>query len=194
MTRWGRAVLVSCVVALAGCTPSGATDTTDTTAPTTTTRVPRVTDNSTRPQITFDPCLDIPLHTMADLGYEPATIHELAYPMGDYSFLGCMYRSTGPVEIPRKYLLVILSANVTLDEEYEKDGEFATHTQINGRPGLLEINTALGGSCSYVLSTDFGTVHYLRTTYSYSGDPIPLDEWCTGFDDFIATVEPLIEP
>jgi len=190
MANWKHPALAAlAALALSGCAPNTIADTT---TPTTTTRVPRVTDNSTRPQITFDPCLDIPLHTMADLGYEPATIHELAYPMGDYSFLGCMYRSNGPVESPRDYTLVILSANVTLDEEYEKNGHYATHSRINGIPALVEINDQIPGDCSYVVATDFGVVHFSRTTHTYSGDPVPIDEWCAGFESLVSTLERFI--
>ena len=200
MAGWGYAVVGLSALLVAGCSPSvepapvAAEAATSTSTPTTTTRVPRATDNSGRPPVTFDPCLDIPDDVLIGFGFDAADKDELAYPMGTHTFLGCLYVSNAPLDSPRRHYLTILSANVTLEEELEKDGQYATPTEVNGRPGVIEINEAFEGECTYVLSTDFGTVHYLYSTTTYSKKPLPVDEWCIGVDEFIATLEPFLEP
>ncbi|WP_226436192.1 DUF3558 domain-containing protein [Rhodococcus yananensis] len=174
-------------VVLVGCSANTATEPTPTT--TTTTRIPRVTDNSVRPPITFDPCLDIPDEAMEELGYDARDKDVDAYPMGAYSFLGCSYRSPAVENGLRQFSLSILAGNVTLDEELAKVGDIATPTQINGRRALLEIDESSSGDCTYVLETEFGLVLYCRTHYKLGSTPVPRDQWCIDMEHLVATLE-----
>ncbi len=61
--------IASTAVALMGCT---ATATTESNPQTSSTRVPRHVDESTRPQVAFDPCLDIPDEALLEAGYDRA--------------------------------------------------------------------------------------------------------------------------
>ena len=74
-----------------------------------TTRAPRFTDQSDRPLVTYDPCLDIPESAIEEAGLDPLSKSEQDFPGGDRTFLGCTY-------ITRRVVGVnILSTNSTLD-------------------------------------------------------------------------------
>ncbi|MCK0093912.1 DUF3558 domain-containing protein [Rhodococcus sp. F64268] len=182
------------VAAACGPAPAPAVDnsTTVTTAPTT--RTPRIVDDSGRPDITFDPCLDLPDDVMTAAGYDAAHKEFADMPMGSYTFLACYYRGT--VQIPgvlARYDLNVMAGNVSLDEELKKNGQFATEITINGRPALREIGTNGDNECTYVLETNFGIVLFNRLYHKDHTGPVPLDEWCAGLDDFVTAVEPLLK-
>ncbi|KLL95168.1 hypothetical protein NJ76_29330, partial [Rhodococcus sp. IITR03] len=60
MGRWGTVALAALAVVATACSPSAADDVMSDEASTSTTRTPRITDDSGRPPVTFDPCYDIP--------------------------------------------------------------------------------------------------------------------------------------
>ncbi|MFZ3391646.1 DUF3558 domain-containing protein [Rhodococcus sp. 7Tela_A2] len=162
--------------------------------PTSTTRTPRVVDDSGRPQITFDPCLDIPDDLLASSDFDPRSKGPIEMPMGTYSFLGCDYRGT--LHIPgvlSSYSLIILSGNVTLEEELAKNGHVAIETTVNGRRALQEIDPSLKGSCAYVVQSSFGIVILSRIYHADHSRAVPQHEWCAGFAEFVVAIEPLIE-
>ncbi|MCK0093922.1 DUF3558 domain-containing protein, partial [Rhodococcus sp. F64268] len=75
MSRWRRAALAAAIIAVAAaCGPTPATEIDDSTTVATapTTRTPRIVDDSGRPDITFDPCLDLPDDVMTAAGYDAA--------------------------------------------------------------------------------------------------------------------------
>lgn len=184
------------VMTVAGCTSGAATpsESEPVETPTSTTRTPRVVDDSRRPQITFDPCLDIPDELLASSGFDPRSKRPKELPMGTYSFLGCDYRGT--LHIPgvlRSYSLIILSGNVTLEEELAKNGHVATETVINGRRALQEVDPALSGSCAFVLESEFGIVILSRIYNADHTRGVPQTEWCAGFTELVTDIEPLID-
>ncbi|MEV4633524.1 DUF3558 domain-containing protein [Rhodococcus coprophilus] len=161
--------------------------------PTSTTRTPRVVDDSGRPQITFDPCLDIPDEVLVENEYDPRSKESTDYPMGTYSFIGCRFKGT--LRIPgvlRRYGLSVLSGNVTMEEEKAKNDHIATESRVNGRRALIELDPEMRGSCAYVLEAEFGIVIVSRTYHADHSQEIPRAEWCAGFDQFVSAVEPLI--
>nr|WP_111731663.1 DUF3558 domain-containing protein [Rhodococcus coprophilus] len=189
-------VSLAVVVTVSGCAPGAArtseSETVET--PTSTTRTPRVVDDSGRPQITFDPCLDIPDEVLVDAGYDPRSKEIADYPMGTYSFVGCRFKGT--LHIPgvlRRYGLNVLSGNVTLEEELAKDRHIATETTVNGRRALLEVDSNNQNSCGIAVETEFGIVIFSRTYYPDHTRGVPTDLWCSGLEELVSSVEPLLD-
>jgi len=185
------AIVVSAASCGSGSAATGESESVSTESATSATRTPRVVDDSGRPQITFDPCLDIPDDLLTEAGYDPRSKEPTDYPMGDYSFLGCRFKGT--VHIPgflRRYGLSVLSGNVSLEEEAAKNGHIATEVSVNGRRALLEIDPDMHGSCAYVLQTGFGIVILSRTYHPDHSRAVPEAEWCAGFDQLVSTIEP----
>ncbi|MGN5237282.1 MULTISPECIES: DUF3558 family protein [unclassified Rhodococcus (in: high G+C Gram-positive bacteria)] len=189
------AALITAGVVLSGCTASEATvGAAEDTTTTPTTRAPRITDESGRPDITFDPCLDIPDDVLAEAGYDPRTEDSADYPMEHYTFIGCKYRA--PVAIPgviRSYGLGILSGNVTIDEELAKVGDIASETTVNGRRALLEYDPKPDNTCSIAVQTDFGIVIFSRLYHADHTRTLTRDERCGGLADTVALFEPFID-
>lgn len=190
-----NAARVGAALIIAGVLLSGCTTTSDTTpvaaeepAPTTpTTRAPRIVDDSGRPDITFDPCLDIPDDVLVDAGYDPRTEDSADYPMEHYTFIGCRYRA--PVNSPgviRSYGLSILAGNVSIDEELAKVGDVASETTVNGRRALLEYDPKPDNSCAITLQTDFGIVIIDRLYHADHTRTLTFDERCGGLHDAVA--------
>ncbi|MFD6895140.1 DUF3558 domain-containing protein [Rhodococcus sp. NPDC060086] len=193
---------VGAALIIAGVLFSGCTTTSDTTpvaaeepAPTTpTTRPPRLTDESGRPDITFDPCLDIPDDVLVDAGYDPRTKDIADYLMEQYTFMVCTYRA--PVKVPgviRSYGLNILSGNVSIDEELAKVGDVASETTVNGRRALLEYDPKPDNSCAITLQTDFGIIIFDRLYHADHTRTLTFDERCGGLADTVALFEPFVD-
>ncbi|MCD5418857.1 DUF3558 domain-containing protein [Rhodococcus pyridinivorans] len=195
MGRWGIVALAALAVMGTACSPGSADDVAvgDETA-TTTTRTPRITDDSGRPPVAFDPCYDIPDDVMNAAGYDAAKKELADMPMGAYTFLGCAYDKRDYVPgVRRGYGLNILSGNVTLEEELAKNERIATDTTVNGRRALVEVDSTDRNTCTYVLQTDFGLIIFSRLYYTDHAGPAPEGEWCSGMDEFVTTLEPFID-
>ncbi|WP_138842349.1 DUF3558 domain-containing protein [Rhodococcus pyridinivorans] len=191
MSRWGIVALAALTAVGTACSPGSADDVAagDETA-TTTTRTPRITDDSGRPPVTFDPCYDIPDDLMNAAGYD-ATKKELAdMPMGTYTFLGCTYRDRNKVPgVRRGYSLNILAGNVSLTEELDNNRHIATTLTINDRRALLEIDTNRNNTCKYVLETEFGIVMFTRILHTERPGHALVEEWCADFEELVAAVD-----
>lgn len=87
----------------------------------------------------------------------------------------------------------MLAGNVTLEEELAKKREVATHTTINGRPALLELDPRAQDVCRYVLRTDFGIVGFSRLYYRDHTDPISSEQRCGGLEELVSTIEPYLD-
>ncbi|APE08420.1 MULTISPECIES: DUF3558 domain-containing protein [unclassified Rhodococcus (in: high G+C Gram-positive bacteria)] len=193
MGRWGIVALATAMAMLTACSPSVAGDVTGDETTTSTTRTPRITDDSGRPPVTFDPCHDIPDDVMNAAGYDAAKKEVADMPMGTYTFLGCTYKKEDLVPgVRRGYSLNILSGNVSLDEELKKNGHVAAPATINGRPALLELDPNNRDACTYVLQTDFGVVFVTRLYNTDHPGPAPQGEWCAGMEEFVGSIEPYI--
>ena len=190
MGRWETVALAAVAAIATACSPSAADDVT---SDQTTTRTPRITDDSGRPPVTFDPCYDIPDDVMNAAGYDAGKKEIADYPMGTYTFMGCSYRNDDRIPgVRRGYNLSILSGNVTIDEELEKNGHRATETTINGRRALLEVEPDDRDACAYVLQTEFGLVIFSRLYNADHVGPAPESEWCAGMEELVTELEPFI--
>ncbi|MDG3011279.1 DUF3558 domain-containing protein [Rhodococcus sp. D2-41] len=123
------------------------------------TNTPRITDDSTRPQVGFDPCADLSDGQIRQLGYQPDTRRKTDYPAQDYTFLSCSFKSTD-------YLISISSGNITFDEEVKKESGNATSapTTIDGRRALTIPHDQ---ACSLAMQTTYGMVILTRQTSSF---------------------------
>ena len=198
MSRRGLATcsLVAAIAVTTGCgspPPPDERARPETVVETSEVRTPRVVDDSGRPPVTFDPCLDLPDDVMTEAGYDAGHKEFSDMPMGSYTFLGCSYRKADPVPgVRRGYSLNVMAGNVSLREELEKNGDVAVETTINGRPALREVGPTGNDECTYVLETNFGIVLFNRLYHKDRPGPVPQTEWCTGLEEFVTRVEPFI--
>ncbi len=187
------AVAVSTAACGSGSAATGESESVSTESAMSTTRTPRVVDDSGRPEITFDPCLDVPDELLIEVGYDPRSKDIADYPMGSYTFLVCSYDGAVSVQgTMRPYGLNILSGNVTLQEELQKDGNISTSIDVNGRRALLQVDAAARNTCAVVVETAYGIVIFNRLynpDHTRGSSP---EEWCAGLQDLAAAVEPLI--
>lgn len=185
-----RAIRRAAVIALSALTLVGCahapSKSDETSTSVTSTRTPRLTDNSGRHPVTFDPCLDIPDSTITQAGYDPTTKENADFP-GEYTFLGCKYRTS-----QRQYRLTFLSGNITFEEERQKTAAYAEPIEINGRRALLELKPDLVDSCAISLETAYGILIFSRTLVHNSIGPAPTEEWCAGLEDTARLIEPLL--
>lgn len=179
-------VLTVALTALVGCGTNDSQPASNTSGEQTE-RIPRVTDNSGRPAVVFDPCLDVPDDVISQAGYVPESKKQSDYPLDDYTFLGCDFDT--PV---RQYGLSLLSGNVTFEEEKEKTAAFAKPINVNGRDGLLKLDPTLVDACAVTLETDYGILIIVRDLYSSHIGPAPQEEWCAGLEDTAGLIEPLL--
>ena len=190
MGRWGTVALAALAVVATACSPGSAEPATSDEASTSTTRTPRITDDSGRPPVTFDPCYDIPDDVMNAAGYDAGKKELADMPMGTYTFLGCTYRDSNKVpDIRRGYSLNVLAGNVSLDEELENNGHVATAVTVNERRALLEIDPNRNNTCKYVLETEFGIVMFTRILHTERTGHAPVEEWCADLEGLVAAVE-----
>ncbi|KXF84857.1 hypothetical protein D092_18820 [Rhodococcus ruber Chol-4] len=161
---------------------------------TSTTRVPRIVDESDRPPVTFDPCLDIPDQVLRDAGYDPKSEEVSDFAATHYTFLGCSYQGT--LRIPgvlRRYGLNLNSGNITFAEVQEKVAEYATPIEVDGRRALLEVDPSLRRACAVNVETSFGVLIISRVYHPDHGNGVPQGEWCAGLEDTAARISVLID-
>ncbi|MFE5705146.1 DUF3558 domain-containing protein [Rhodococcus koreensis] len=147
----------------------------------TTARVPRHIDQSDRPQVTFDPCLDIPDSAIIEAGYDVASEENADFTPDEYTFLGCTYDTP-----QRLYGLNVLSGNISFEEERQKVQTTQKSTrpiEINGRPALLEFDSAKPDVCAVSMETSSGFVILDRNLFKGTGAHAPESEWCAGLED-----------
>jgi len=182
------------VIALlaAGCsTQATSSESAPTELPTSTTRVPRHVDQSDRPQVIFDPCLDIPDSTLTAAGYEPQSEKNADFKGGSYTFLGCSYDSFHKPE-GFYYGMNVLSGNITFAEEQEKKRDHGTPIDINGRRALLIFDSTVRDYCELSVETSYGVLGFTRSIFSDHAGPVPETEWCTGLEETARIYEPFI--
>ncbi|MGI1849035.1 MULTISPECIES: DUF3558 domain-containing protein [Rhodococcus] len=154
---------------------------------TSTTRVPRIVDESDRPPVTFDPCLDIPDQVLRDAGYDPKSEEVSDFAATHYTFLTCRYEGT--LYIPgvlHRYGLNVMAGNITFAEVQEKIAEYSTFTEVNGRRALLELDPGRPWSCAVNVETSFGVLIVSRVHHPDNSAEAPRHELCTGIEDTTA--------
>lgn len=180
MRSWITAVgLAGFAVAVSGCgTPAVSPQSDTDTSLTTTMRTPRYVDNSDRPRVTFDPCLDIPDSALIEAGYDPESEENADFKGGSYTFLGCSYDTS-----QRRYGMNVLSGNVSFAEEQEKTRAYATPIEINGRRALLKFNPEVRNACDLSIETSDGFLGFTRRLIVDYAGAAPESEWCAGLED-----------
>ncbi|MDG3015250.1 DUF3558 domain-containing protein [Speluncibacter jeojiensis] len=119
-----------------------------------TTRTPRITDDSGRPQVAFDPCIDLSDAQITQLGYEPASRRKTDFPAGTYTFLSCSFESAD-------YVIGIASGNITYAEEQKKEaGSAATPTTVDGRQAMT---IPADEQCTLAMKAGYGIVILTRS-------------------------------
>ncbi|KAF0960657.1 DUF3558 domain-containing protein [Rhodococcus sp. T7] len=144
-------------------------------------RLPRHVDHSDRPQVHFDPCLDIPDSAIVEAGFDPASEENADFTPDEYTFLGCTYDTP-----QRLYGLNVLSGNISFEEERQKVQTTQKNTrpiEINGRPALLEFDSGKPDVCAISMETSSGFVIIDRNLFKGTGAHTPESEWCAGLED-----------
>ncbi|QSE79863.1 DUF3558 domain-containing protein [Rhodococcus koreensis] len=184
-----RTGAVLAVAFLAGCgsqTADGQSSPDSASTPTSA-RTPRHVDQSDRPPVSFDPCLDLPDDTLVAAGYDPTSETNADFTPDSYTFLGCSYDTQ-----QRLYGLNILSGNIAFAEEREKTKGYSTPTEINGRPALLKWETNKPNACALSIETPYGVLILDRSVFQGHGVDAPEAEWCAGLEETARTFEPFI--
>ncbi|RVW04339.1 DUF3558 family protein [Rhodococcus xishaensis] len=148
----------------------------DTVSPTPTVRVPRHVDQSDRPLVTFDPCLDIPDDALVEAGYDPKSKDEDVVAADYHTFLICGFRTP-----QRQYALSLLSGNITFAEQQEKSKDYATPIMLDGRRALLEVPNSL--SCAVSIETSYGILGVSRVFFRTRSDQNTEEERCIGIEE-----------
>jgi hypothetical protein len=192
MTREVLCGVAVVALLLAGCsTQASSRESTPTELSTSTVRVPRHVDQSDRPQVIFDPCLDIPDSSLTAAGYDPKSEKNADFAGGSYTFLGCSYDSFHKPE-GFYYGMNVLSGNISFAEEQEKKKDHSTPIDINGRRALLIFDSTVRDYCELSVETSYGVLGFTRSIFADHAGPVPVAEWCTGLEDTARTYEPLI--
>ncbi|QRE80532.1 DUF3558 domain-containing protein [Rhodococcus ruber] len=163
---------------------------------TTTTRVPRLTDESDRPLVDFDPCLDIPDHVLAAAGYDPSSETNADFAATHYTMLGCSY--DGALRIPGldTYKLTVMSANFDWAVELQKsadNGDDVTPIDIAGRRALLKTNQSFPESCDISIETTYGVLLFLLVVFGSEVEYLSKSQWCTGLEDTAERIVAVLE-
>jgi hypothetical protein len=167
------------VFSVAACSTQTATSQSNDDSPSLTSpRTPRHTDKSDRPQVNFDPCIDIPDSALIEAGYDPASEENADFTSDEYTFLGCTYDTP-----KRRYGMNILSGNVSFAEEEAKVAPHASPIEINGRRALLEFNPSERDVCAVTIETSSGFLILDRNIFLDQVGPSPESEWCAGLED-----------
>ncbi|MFC9357674.1 DUF3558 domain-containing protein [Rhodococcus sp. NPDC057014] len=180
-------VAVVSMALLGGCSTEKASQPDPESMATPTTRVPRHIDKSDRPQVTFDPCLDIPDSALIEAGYDPQSEANADFTPDSYTFLGCGYDTP-----QRRYVMNVLSGNITFAEEQEKKKLHSTPIEINGRRAILIFDPGVTDACDLTIETSYGILGFTRSVFQGNGQHAPEYEWCAGLEDTARIIEPFI--
>ncbi|RVW03361.1 DUF3558 domain-containing protein [Rhodococcus spongiicola] len=148
----------------------------DTVSPSPTTRVPRYVDQSDRPLVVFDPCLDIPDEALVEAGYDPGTKDEDVVRADYHTFLICNFDTP-----QRQYGLGLYSSNITFAEEQEKVQDYSTPIEFDGRRALRKIPSE--GTCGISMETGYGILIVSRVFLPSRSDQNVEEEQCVGIED-----------
>ncbi|WP_241010922.1 DUF3558 domain-containing protein [Rhodococcus sp. PSBB049] len=165
-------------------------------APTTTTRVPRLVDESDRPLVAFDPCLDIPDDVLAAAGYDPNSEENADFAATHYTMLGCSY--DGVLKSPgvAAYGLTVRSANFDWAIELQKTadhGDDVTPSEIAGRRALMKTNQSLPERCGMSVETSYGVLIFAQVLFGKGGARVPEVQWCSGLEDTVQRIVAVLD-
>lgn len=139
--------------------------------------------NKNRPDVVFDPCTWINDATVQEAGFDPATRKRGEDFLAEWTFLSCHFES----ELVN---LSVMSGNVTLEEETEKNGSWQRPTTVNGREATIGRKPGRGDSCTVNIRTAAGVV-FVDQRLNLEGR-IQQTDPCAGVEKTAALVEPEI--
>lgn len=107
--------------------------------------------NKDRPDVVFDPCTWISDETIREAGFDSATRKRGQDFVAEWTFLICRFES-------ELINVSVMSGNVTLEEETEKNGSWQRPTTVNGRDATIGTEPGRGDSCTVNIRTAVGVV------------------------------------
>ncbi|QNG18196.1 DUF3558 domain-containing protein [Rhodococcus triatomae] len=154
---------------------------------TSTTREPRSTDESGRPPVLFDPCLDLPDDAIEAAGLDPSTEKVSDLTGGeDRTFLTCAYMD------PRVKGVNVISTNTTFEEYVERDERAQitdiSYADIDGRRAMFNADRHFD-KCVLTVETSFGALTITRDVF---GGDTPPGERCAGMDGMMRVFLPYL--
>ncbi|MBP2210836.1 hypothetical protein JOJ87_001180 [Rhodococcus ruber] len=158
--------------------------------------MPRLVDESDRPLVAFDPCLDIPDDVLAAAGYDPNSEDNADFAATHYTMLGCSY--DGVLKFPdvAAYGLTVRSANFDWAIELQKtadNGDDVIPSEIAGRRALLKTNQSLPERCGLSIETSYGVLIFAQVLFGKGGARVPEAQWCTGLEDTAERIVAVLE-
>ncbi|WP_225730486.1 MULTISPECIES: DUF3558 domain-containing protein [unclassified Nocardia] len=106
---------------------------------------PQQRNNSGRPAVTFDPCIDIGDATIQKLGFNPDTRKRNDLTADSYTFLGCDFGQKDPDGLTVRSL-DIKATNLTLQDFRERKTQSSNNTTVAGRDAV--VYTLVGATAS----------------------------------------------
>lgn len=112
---------------------------------------PKQINRTGRPDVAFDPCLDIDDSVIEKAGFDPSTRERDDFISDDYAFLACEFDSPS-------LMLTISSSNLTLREVIERFGteREIRHIHVNGRETLVIPDPRTDDKCDIYVETNVG--------------------------------------
>ncbi|QNG20821.1 DUF3558 domain-containing protein [Rhodococcus triatomae] len=184
--RWAGAAGITVILALSLISCGTNTDGTEasgdssTTAATSTVREPRFTDESNRPDVIFDPCLDLPDDAIRQAGLDPSTKTVSDLTGGEErTFLTCSYMD------PRVKGVNVISTNTTFDEYVERDERAGftdiSYADLDGRRAMFKADRYID-NCVLTVETSYGALGITRDRF---GTDTPPGQRCSGMDEMM---------
>lgn len=139
--------------------------------------------NEDRPDVVFDPCTWISDDAIGAAGFDPASRERGEDFVAEWTFLICRFES----EVIN---LSVMSGNVGLEEETQKNGSWQRPTTVNGREATIGKEPERGISCKVNIRTAVGVV-FVNQLLSHDGLTQGADP-CIGIEETAALIEPEI--
>lgn len=139
--------------------------------------------NENRPDVVFDPCTWISDETIGSVGFDPASRERGEDSVAEWTFLICRFDS-------ELIDLSVMSGNVSLEEETQKNGSWQRPTTVNGREATTGKEPQMKDSCTVNIRTKAGVV-FVEQSPSLAGRTQGVDP-CMGIEETAAAIEPEI--
>jgi len=141
--------------------------------------------NEDRPDVAFDPCTWISDEAIGAAGFDPASRERGEDFVAEWTFLICRFDSNSDL-----IYLSVMSGNVSLDEEKQKNGSWQRPTTVNGREATIGMEPNQKDSCTVNIRTEAGVV-FVEQSASHKGLTQGVDP-CMGIEKTAALIEPEI--
>lgn len=136
--------------------------------------------NEGRPEVVFDPCTWISDDTARAAGFDPSTRERGEDFIAEWTFLVCGFES-------ETITLSVMSGNVSLEQETEKNGSWQRPIMVNGREATIGKEPERKDSCTVNIRTEAGVV-FVDQLLKLEGRVQQTDP-CMGIEETAAAVE-----